>query len=61
MSDETGDRLLLPREAAVLLRITSQTLARWARDGKPVGAVRLPSGTHRYREADIRKLMEGAR
>lgn len=51
--------LLLPREAAAMLRIDPKTLSRWARDGKAVGEVKLPSGQRRYREADIRAILEG--
>lgn len=59
MSDQIAEPLLLPREAAAMLRIDPKTLSRWARDGKQVGEVKLPSGQRRYRADAIRKILEG--
>lgn len=61
MTDDKLPTLLTPVEAADMLRITTATLARWDKNGKPVGAIRLPSGTRRYRRDAILKLAEGAR
>lgn len=46
------DELLLPNEAARLLRLDVKTLARWADTGL-IPCVPLPSGHRRYRAADV--------
>jgi excisionase family DNA binding protein len=58
MDDEPLPKLLTPAETAKVLRIAAETLRRLTRSGQ-IPSVRLPTGTHRYRESDIRKILEG--
>jgi excisionase family DNA binding protein len=53
-----ADPLLTPDEVARVLRITPQTLARWARENK-IETVVLPSGRTRYRTSVVRALLFG--
>lgn len=48
--------LLPPSEAAELLGISSETLRRWAEDGK-IRHVKLPSGRRLFYRADIEDLL----
>jgi excisionase family DNA binding protein len=57
MTDEPMPKLLTPAETAKALRIAPETLRRLTRSGQ-IPSVRLPTGTHRYRESDIRKMLE---
>jgi excisionase family DNA binding protein len=52
------EQMLTPSEVAKTFGVSPQTVGRWARAGK-VDFVRTPGGHRRYREADIRALMEG--
>lgn len=59
MSDDDGlGPLLLPDEAAKMMRVSVHTLARWVKAGQ-MRAVVLPSGTRRYRESDVRAWLRG--
>lgn len=49
------DRMLTPAEAAVILRINTNTVAAWAGHGL-IGYARTPGGHRRYREADVMAL-----
>jgi excisionase family DNA binding protein len=51
------ERLLTPREAAAMFRVKTQTIARWADSGK-LTIIRTPTGYRRYRESEIRALLE---
>jgi len=51
--------LLLPREAARMLRICTRTLANWERRGLLV-PVRLPTGHRRYRREEVETLLRGS-
>jgi excisionase family DNA binding protein len=53
---EPSDRLLTPREVAVLFRVDSKTVARWAATGRIKG-VRTPGGQWRFRESDVRDAL----
>ena len=56
MSTTGDDELLTTTQAAAMLKVTRQTVARWVRlDLLP--AVRLPSGTLRIRREDVEKLL----
>ena len=55
---DTGDRLLTPGEVAALFRVDPKTVARWAGDGR-IGSIRTPGGHRRFRESEIRALLEG--
>jgi excisionase family DNA binding protein len=49
--------LLTPRQAAELLGVNTNTLARWVRAGM-LPAVTTPGGHRRYRRADVRALSQ---
>jgi excisionase family DNA binding protein len=53
-----GDRLLTPAEVGALFRVDPKTVGRWARAGL-IGSVRTIGGHRRYRESEIRALIEG--
>lgn len=53
----TEEKMLTPGEVAAMFGVNSQTLARWARTGK-VPSIKTPGGHRRYREAEIRALLE---
>lgn len=51
------DRLLTPSEVASLFRVDPKTVTRWANAGK-IGRTRTPGGHSRYRESEVRALLE---
>lgn len=55
---QTGDRLLTPGEVASLFRVDPKTVGRWATAGR-LGSIRTPGGHRRFRESEIRALLEG--
>jgi excisionase family DNA binding protein len=55
---ETGDRLLTPGEVAALFRVDPKTVTRWAAAGR-IGSIRTPGGHRRFRESEVRALLEG--
>ena len=54
----TGDRLLTPGEVAALFRVDPKTVTRWAAAGR-LSSIRTPGGHRRFREAEVRALLEG--
>ena len=59
----TGDeaareRLLTPSEVAALFRVDPKTVTRWAKAGK-LTSIRTLGGHRRYRESEVRSLLEG--
>ncbi len=54
----TGDRLLTPGEVAALFRVDPKTVTRWAAAGR-IGSIRTPGGHRRFRESEVRALLEG--
>jgi excisionase family DNA binding protein len=58
-SATTPETLLTPSEVATLFRVDPKTVTRWAQAGK-VPSIRTLGGHRRYRESDIRALLEGA-
>ena len=52
------DRLLTPGEVADMFRVDPKTVTRWAAAGR-VGSIRTPGGHRRFRESEIRSLLEG--
>ena len=52
-----GDRLLTPGEVAALFRVDPKTVTRWAGAGR-IGSVRTPGGHRRFRESEVRALLE---
>ena len=55
---DTGDRLLTPGEVAALFRVDPKTVTRWAAAGR-IGSIRTPGGHRRFREYEVRALLEG--
>lgn len=53
-----SESLLTPAEVAALFRVDPKTVTRWAQAGK-LNAIRTLGGHRRYREAEVRKLLEG--
>ncbi len=54
-----AEPLLTPAEVAELFRVDPKTVTRWAKAGR-VSAILTPGGHRRYREAEIRALLEGS-
>ena len=59
-SPVTFDRLLTPAEVGALFRVDPKTVSRWAEAGK-LNSTRTPGGHRRFREADVRALLNGGR
>jgi excisionase family DNA binding protein len=58
-NDKTStEALLTPSEVATLFRVDPKTVTRWAQAGK-VPSIRTLGGHRRYRESDIRSLLDG--
>jgi excisionase family DNA binding protein len=55
---DTGDRLLTPGEVAALFRVDPKTVTRWAAAGR-ISSIRTPGGHRRFRESEVRALLEG--
>ncbi|MEU1879609.1 BldC family transcriptional regulator [Streptosporangium sp. NPDC020072] len=53
---ETTERLLTPGEVAQIFGVDPKTVNRWALTGR-IPSVRTPSGHRRYRETDIRTIL----
>ncbi len=51
-----AERMLRPREVALLFKVDPKTVTRWAKTGRLTPIV-LPSGHRRYRAADVEALM----
>lgn len=58
MNVNTKDRLLTPGEVAALFRVDPKTVTRWAAAGR-IGSIRTPGGHRRFRESEVRDLLEG--
>jgi excisionase family DNA binding protein len=56
--DGTSERLLTPGEVATLFRVDPKTVTRWAASGR-ISSIRTPGGHRRFREAEVRDLLEG--
>jgi excisionase family DNA binding protein len=52
----TSVRLLTPGQVAVIFNVDPQTVSRWNRTGR-LDAVRTPGGHRRFREDDVRALL----
>lgn len=59
-NDALNEKLLTPGEVAALLRVDPKTVSRWANDGR-INRVKTPGGHGRFRESEIRAIMEGNR
>jgi excisionase family DNA binding protein len=53
-----AETLLTPAEVAALFRVDPKTVTRWAKAGK-ISSIRTLGGHRRYREAEVRALLEG--
>ncbi len=53
------DPLLTPGEVAALFKVDPKTVTRWARQGK-LTAIRTLGAHRRYRESEVRALLQGA-
>ena len=54
-----ADPLLTPAEVADELRIDTDSLARWAREGR-IEAITLPNGHRRYRRSVVDAILAGS-
>lgn len=52
----TNESLLTPGEVAELFRVSSKTVARWAKAGK-LTSIRTLGGHRRFSEAEVRALL----
>ncbi|GAB3647677.1 BldC family transcriptional regulator [Glycomyces tarimensis] len=52
------EALLTPSEVAAMFRVDPKTVTRWAKAGK-ISAIRTLGGHRRYRESEIRALING--
>ena len=52
------DGLLTPGEVASLFRVDPKTVTRWAAAGR-IGSIRTPGGHRRFRESEVRALLDG--
>lgn len=53
-------RLLTPGEVASMFRVDPKTVTRWAAAGR-ISSIRTPGGHRRFRESEIRALLDGGR
>ena len=51
-------KLMTVGEVAALFRVDEKTVNRWAAAGL-IGTIRTPGGHRRYRESEVRALLEG--
>ena len=58
MRDFAHERMLTPAEVAAMFRVHPKTVIRWAKAGK-LTSIRTLGGHRRYREAEIRALLNG--
>ena len=55
---DSGERRLTPGEVAAMFRVDPKTVTRWAAAGR-IGSIRNPGGHRRFREAEVRALLQG--
>jgi excisionase family DNA binding protein len=53
---EPSERLLTPRQVALIFRVDPKTVTRWAAAGR-IGSIRTPGGHRRYRETEVTALL----
>ena len=53
-----SEALLTPAEVASMFRVDPKTVTRWAKAGK-LSAIRTLGGHRRYRESEVRALLQG--
>lgn len=54
-----AEPLLTPAEVAAMFRVDPKTVTRWAKAGR-LTSVRTLGGHRRYREAEVRALLNGS-
>jgi predicted site-specific integrase-resolvase len=54
------DKLLTPAEVGLMFRVDPKTVTRWARRGW-LTTIRTVGGHRRYRETEVRALLNGTR
>ena len=54
----SGQALLTSREVAALFGVDFRTVTRWTAGGK-LASIRTPGGHHRYRRADVDRMLSG--
>jgi excisionase family DNA binding protein len=54
---DNSEKLLTPAEVAAMFRVDPKTVTRWAKAGK-LSSIRTLGGHRRYRESEIRSLLE---
>ena len=52
------EALLTPAEVATMFRVDPKTVTRWAKAGK-LTSIRTLGGHRRYRESEVRQLLQG--
>lgn len=55
------EKLFTSGEVAAMLRVTSKTVAQWARTGRIAGIRATPNGQRRYRESEVSALLRDRR
>ena len=55
---QDSESLLTPAEVASMFRVDPKTVTRWARAGK-ISSIRTLGGHRRYRESEVRHLLDG--
>ena len=58
IAHEAGERLMTPGEVAAMFRVDPKTVTRWASAGR-IGSIRTPGGHRRFRESEVRTLLDG--
>ncbi|GAA0980978.1 BldC family transcriptional regulator [Nocardiopsis tropica] len=58
MIETLPEKLFTPAEVARLFRVDPKTVTRWAAAGR-LSSVRTPGGHRRFREAEVRALLDG--
>ena len=58
-TQEDTEKLLTPAEVASMFRVDPKTVTRWAKAGK-LSSIRTLGGHRRYRESEIRHLIDGS-
>jgi excisionase family DNA binding protein len=55
---QDAERLYTAAEVAAFFRVDPKTVAKWAASGR-IKCIRTPGGRPRYRESDVRALLNG--
>jgi excisionase family DNA binding protein len=58
ITPEASERLMTPGEVAAMFRVDPKTVTRWAAAGR-IGSIRTPGGHRRFRESEVRTLLDG--